>query len=100
MSLERITGADLEAEVERLYALLEGKTQYVDCVCPGCPRKVPEVWASGMCQPCASEDCEHTEGTKDTCAQLMAALKREHAQNCIGGLDCEGCAIITRFDSK
>jgi hypothetical protein len=36
------------------------KTQ--PCICPGCPRAVPTDWVSGMCFPCATEDCEHDEG--------------------------------------
>ena len=34
------------------------------CVCPGCPADVPQCWASGLCRPCAAEDCEHEEGTQ------------------------------------
>jgi hypothetical protein len=91
VSLEPITGADLEAEVQRLHALLEGKSEYVDCICPGCPRKVPEAWASGMCQPCCEEDCEHSDGAK---AALAAVI--EHRGSLLTALqdsfrDCYSC---------
>lgn len=71
--------AERDAAIEHrdsLLALLEGKSQYVDCACPGCPRKVPEAWASGMCEPCAIEDCEHTDGAKAVAAE-RDALKEE-----------------------
>lgn len=29
------------------------------CICTGCPKQVPEWWASGMCYGCVNEDCEH-----------------------------------------
>lgn len=66
---------EMREEIERLHALLEGKTQYVDCICPGCPRKVPEAWASGMCQPCASEDCDHLESVR-AALEALRALRR------------------------
>jgi hypothetical protein len=28
------------------------------CSCPGCERMVPACWASGLCWPCATEDCD------------------------------------------
>lgn len=42
---------------------------YVDCICDGCPRKVPQAWASGACGPCSTEDCEHTDGAKEVAAE-------------------------------
>jgi hypothetical protein len=58
--------ARLEREVERLETTLaEAACDYVDCICPGCPRKVPRAWASGMCEPCAAVDCEHTDGARE-----------------------------------
>lgn len=51
------------AEVEALRAAADAPP-YVDCICPGCPRKVPQAWASGMCEPCCAEDCEHTDGAR------------------------------------
>lgn len=53
----------LEAEVAALRAAADAPP-YVDCICPGCPRKVPQAWASGMCEPCCAEDCEHTDGAR------------------------------------
>lgn len=97
-------GSTENLEVEDLYARLEAVTRerdearalyqeaqhtidkmddapYVDCICPGCPRKVPQAWASGMCEPCANEDCEHTDGAKATAQELreMADLNDKHA---------------------
>lgn len=31
------------------------------CLCPGCYESVPASWASGMCGPCANEQCEHED---------------------------------------
>lgn len=67
--LEPMDEGELREEVERLHALLEGKSQYVDCCCPGCPRKIPEAWADGMCEPCADADCEHTGGARAVAAE-------------------------------
>lgn len=67
----------LSAENERLRAALDAPP-YVDCICPGCPRKVPQAWVSGLCEPCAAEDCEHTDGAKAVAADrdgLLAALR-------------------------
>jgi hypothetical protein len=53
--------AEARSEIEALTRQLDAPP-YVDCTCPGCPRKVPQRWASGMCQACATEDCDHEEG--------------------------------------
>lgn len=63
--------AALEAENKRLSELLDAPP-YVDCICAGCPRKVPQAWASGLCEPCAAEDCEHADGAKSRIAALEA----------------------------
>jgi hypothetical protein len=109
MSLEPITGDALEVENGRLRALLEGKSEYVDCICPGCPRKIPEAWASGMCQPCCEEDCEHTDGARAALAavteerdELLAMLKVFHS-SCGGrpraaAVRCDACALIARIE--
>jgi len=71
--LEPLTPEQALQEITRLQALLEGKSSYVDCICPGCPRKIPEAWAAGMCETCAAEDCEHTDGAKATSERLNEA---------------------------
>ncbi|MCA1824387.1 MAG: hypothetical protein LC640_09035 [Frankia sp.] len=84
MSLEPLTHEEALDEILRLHALLEGKSQYVDCCCPGCPRKVPEAWAAGMCEPCAAEDCEHTDGARAVaaeCDELRAEVEQLRAEN-------------------
>lgn len=73
--------AAVEKERDRFKELLDAPP-YVDCICCGCPRKVPQAWASGMCQPCANDDCEHTDGAKavaeerDALAARVAQLER------------------------
>lgn len=70
----------LVEENERLRAELDSPLQpYVDCVCTGCPRKVPQAWVSGMCSPCVDEDCEHTDGARAVAAErdrLEAEVER------------------------
>lgn len=64
---ERAGGAEqlVEAtnEAARLRKLLDAPP-YVDCLCGGCPRRVPQAWLDGMCESCADEDCEHTDGAR------------------------------------
>jgi hypothetical protein len=99
VSCEPMNEAELREEVERLHALLEGKTQYVDCVCPGCPRKVPEAWAAGMCSPCATEDCEHPEGARATAAELdVARAERDEALSQAGHADNARTMAIAHAD--
>lgn len=55
---------------ERQVAIdLMDRSAYVDCICDGCPRRVPRAWVSGMCGPCWDEDCEHTDGAKGVVAE-------------------------------
>ena len=61
--------AELEKDLAQVNALLDAPP-YVDCICPGCPRKVPHAWAAGMCGPCADEDCDHTDGARAVAAEL------------------------------
>ena len=37
------------------------RSRQSSCQCPGCPRKYPTWWASGMCAQCCYEDCDHEE---------------------------------------
>jgi len=67
--------AEALAENARLTELLNAPP-YVDCICPGCPRKVPHAWASGLCQPCATEDCDHTDGARATAEALAEEQAR------------------------
>jgi len=53
---------------------------YVDCICPGCPRKVPQAWASGMCSPCVNEDCDHTDGARATAEERDTLLALNETQ--------------------
>lgn len=38
------------------------RTGETSCLCDGCTTMIPAWWLSGMCGPCAHEDCEHDEG--------------------------------------
>lgn len=76
--------AAARAECERLREVNAGleklldEPPYVDCICPGCARKVPHAWASGMCEECATENCEHgtwAENLREENARLRAALE-------------------------
>jgi hypothetical protein len=71
----------LRAENETLRKLVDAPP-YVDCICPGCPRKVPQAWASGMCETCAVEDCEHTDGARGVAAERdqLAVLNDNQAE--------------------
>ncbi len=72
----------LRARVEQLKAAMDSSPR-VDCVCPGCPRKVPQAWASAMCEPCAAEDCEHTDGARAVAAErdeLQRLIDLQHTR--------------------
>lgn len=68
----------LKAQLAELEAAFDN-SPVMDCVCTGCPRRVPQSWSPGMCQPCATEDCEHTDGAETTSALLAEALEERDA---------------------
>lgn len=76
LTRERDEARALYQEVQYRLDVMEDpdKSPYVDCVCSGCPRKVPQAWVSGMCGPCADEDCEHEDGAKARIAELEESL--------------------------
>lgn len=74
----RVQLDELRVDSERLCAALDAPP-YVDCLCPGCPRKVPQAWVSGMCQPCGAEDCEHTDGARAVAQALEPTLANVEA---------------------
>lgn len=61
-------------EVQVIAFLRTIGSPHVDCICSGCPRKVPMLWMSGMCEPCAQEDCEHTDGAMAVAAERDVLL--------------------------
>jgi hypothetical protein len=64
---------EARAERDEAFTALDAPP-YVDCICPGCPAKVPHAWVSGMCGPCATEDCEHTDEAFATAAARYREL--------------------------
>jgi hypothetical protein len=85
-----------EKERDRLNELLDAPP-YVDCICPGCPRKVPQAWTSGMCEPCALEDCEHTDGARAVAAERdEIALALEGSQDALASCVASENALAAR----
>lgn len=82
LAARQAEGKYLADEVEALRAAADAPP-YVDCICPGCPRKVPQAWASGMCEPCCAEDCEHTDGAR------AVAIERDLLREQLAGAEAE-----------
>jgi hypothetical protein len=73
-----------EGRDESAARIKELEAEFVDCICPGCLRRVPRAWEAWTCQPCAAEDCDHPQGGKDAIEQARregAEEMRERAAN-------------------